>query len=941
MNKEKRRHKLNRYKCLFNITLLLFSVIIIRLFYMQIIDCDGYRELATNRSVRYMPDPAPRGIITDRNGVVLADNKHSYMLVYVETEESKNKFFKTFNEVFTLLDGCVRVGENEAPEKETIKDDFQIKIKPFRFDFKSQGEKSRWEELRFKKDRGLHGKVIRDLFKGEKGEADLTAKDKALVNEYTLKISPEETFNRLVVKYDLYKLLNLSKESEKKLLKEKTSKEITKLLLKKFSLEELRKFVVVQDTIRMQNYSSYKPVVIAENIDRSTAFLFEQLKGDLPGIDVTMQPIRKYPHKELGSNFLGHINRINSSRQEELEQRGYDVNTDYIGAAGLEAAFEEKLKGVKGGETVRVNKFGRRIEELFKLQSYPGENLVLTIDKELQEVTERALADTMKDLQINHVHLKDGVDTKNATRGAAVVLNVNTGEVLALASLPGYDPNIFSLPGALTPELYNQYFTTDYESFTKQYISSMKLNSTEINTDLLFPKDSSNLHVDKFDICPKPFYNYATNALVPPGSTFKPLTAIAGLEEGVIDARTKIIDAGVFDEHPPVTDNFPGACWMWNEYKSNHRPLNVIGALEQSCNYFFFEVGYRLLMKGGQNNLARYAWKFGLGYDPKSDAKRGTGIEISENKFGNVYNIENYRSLAVKSSIQTIVNGLASGNFRNIGKFTAIDAAYKKNDNPSMAEAKLAFKDNIRNLLMNEKLSAAERNEFAARNRKLLKQIIDSMPKSMRDKYSIKETNKVADEIKDYILWDVYRDIYRAYQVFNASIGQGVNEFTPVQLVNYMATFANGGTRYRVHLVDKFTDANNKVVKEVKPEIIERINLKPSTIKAVKEGMEKVNEEEGTAFQAFDKFPIKTAGKTGSATYKENGLQEKVGRTSYGIYVGFAPYDKPEIAVSVVIFDGGHGGYVAPVARAVYEYYFREELKKVPNFKPKFSYTLS
>jgi penicillin-binding protein 2 len=156
-----------------------------------------------------------------------------------------------------------------------------------------------------------------------------------------------------------------------------------------------------------------------------------------------------------------------------------------------------------------------------------------------------------------------------------------------------------------------------------------------------------------------------------------------------------------------------------------------------------------------------------------------------------------------------------------------------------------------------------------------------------------------------------------------------------------MATLANGGTRYNVHLVDKFIDASGKVVYETKPQVMDQIELKPENLEAIKEGMSMVTDEFGTASRSFANFPIKTAGKTGSATFKENGVQESAGRTSYGIYIGFAPYDKPEIAVCIVIFDAGHGGYVSDVARAIYETYFREELKNIPGYKPKFDYTLN
>ncbi|MEL7596922.1 MAG: penicillin-binding transpeptidase domain-containing protein, partial [Clostridiaceae bacterium] len=190
-----------------------------------------------------------------------------------------------------------------------------------------------------------------------------------------------------------------------------------------------------------------------------------------------------------------------------------------------------------------------------------------------------------------------------------------------------------------------------------------------------------------------------------------------------------------------------------------------------------------------------------------------------------------------------------------------------------------------------------------------------------------------------YSIDDAYFNIYNQSNVYDASIGQGTNQFTPLQLANYMATLVNGGNRYSVHLVDKILDQDGKVVKEYKPELIEKIAMKDVNVSAVKDGMKDVTSGDGTARAAFEGFPISNGGKTGSATFAK--IQDEFGRTSYGFYVGFAPFEKPEIAVCVVIFDGGHGGYVAPVARAIYEKYFEEKLKKeYPGYVPRYNFSI-
>ena len=217
--------------------------------------------------------------------------------------------------------------------------------------------------------------------------------------------------------------------------------------------------------------------------------------------------------------------------------------------------------------------------------------------------------------------------------------------------------------------------------------------------------------------------------------------------------------------------------------------------------------------------------------------------------------------------------------------------------------------------------------DFSKKIEVLLKELVDKDSKLKEIKFTNGDISKAVNKINISVN-GVKEEATRPGNVYNASIGQGSNYFTPLQLANFAAMIANGGTRYSLHLVDEYLDPDNNVIQKIKPEVIEKIDIKPENLKAVKEGMYAVTSyDEGTGSSYFKDFPIKTGGKTGSATFNEK-IQEKVGRTSGGVYIGFAPYDNPEIAISVMVLDGAHGGYVLPVAKAVYESYFKEELKK-------------
>ncbi|QPW59860.1 penicillin-binding transpeptidase domain-containing protein [Clostridium botulinum] len=992
---KRKNNKFDRYVALTVVMIFIFSMILTRLAYLQVVKADEYRELTSKKSIRNIPITPPRGNIIDSKGKVLAESSQGYTLTFTETDESKENFFPTMLKVFKILE------ENG----EVQQDAFELKINPVRFEFNTDNEKARKAiELRFKKDRGMDEKVAKELFKDKKPE-ELTDEDKAKINEPLLKKTPEETFNYLL---DLYKINDeetkeiytelfnkIRKEPNgesrfseylktydvkgknqkeqynqlyKSMHKENVFDQLVKsykINTKRFSLEEKRKFMVVKDAIKLQSFYSFKPVVIASNIKRNTAFVFMQQYEDLPGIEVTVEPIRVYPYNEVGSGFLGYLSKINSSQKEKYEEKGYDPSSDYIGSDGIESAFESTLRGSKGTKIVQINKYGRIMRELGRKEPYPGKTVQLTIDTELQNTTEQSLKEGMRMLQSQGRH--GDVDTTNATRGAAVVIDIKTGKVLAMASEPGFDPNYFAVPGKLTPELQKQFFQPDLAAFGKEYVTKLLRRSYEANqtysgksideiVDILFPLDKSiannkTIRQDYYDLYPKPLYNYATSTLAPPGSTFKPLTAVAGLEENAIEPYETFDCPSVFTKNKYNGKNFLG---------KPYSGVSVTKALEQSINYFFFEVGDRLYKQKKYNDgfdaLAHYAWKFGLGA-PK-DVKPATGIEINE-KFGQVYNLESGRKIFSSLYMNSLVDLLSRGTDTRSPNYRVHYIGININNASGDSKEVETIKSNLRNEIVEEIKYKKNgivniKNMLVELSKKdpKLKEKYDSGYNEYTNKYSGDQRKKmsrekyISDQIEQatlaisYSIDDGNFNINNQNNVYDASIGQGTNQFTPVQMVNYIATLVNGGNRYKVHLVDSILDQDGNKVKEFKPEVIEKVNLKQSTIDIVKAGMRDVVNE-GTAKGYLKSFPISNGAKTGSATISTK-LQDLIGRSSYGVFIGFAPFDNPEIAVCTIVFDGGHGGESGGVvARAVYEQYFKERLQKEsPGYKPMFNYEL-
>ena len=928
--RDEKKKEFSRFNALAVIMLAIFSTIIWRLVNIQVVNGELYRETANQQNHKILSSVAPRGDIIDRNGAKLAESIQSYILIFTKTDESEASFIPTMDTVFKILDDNRQIQVDEFPLK--VKTSKDKKHTQYTLDFKTTDKPSQeWMELRFKKDRGFGDIVIRKLYKGKKIE-DLTPAQLKVVDAALLKITPVEVFNELISQYGMDKI------------KDSKSKEI------------LRRYILVKDTLKMQSFSGYKPITIANNLTPDAAGIFEQMQPEIPGISVTTQPTRVYKNGELGSAFLGYISKINPWDKDKYEEKGYDISSDYIGTSGLEAAYEDVLKGTKGQESIAVNKQGRKVSSLGQIETYPGQTIQLNIDKNMQYAAEKSLDAVMLSLQQAGKNTGQSVDTTNANRGAVVVLDVNTGKVLALASRPGYDPNLFAASGGLTTEKSKEYINPDIGAMGLAYIRKRGLaNITGILTDkdmaekskaerekilldYMFPLDKSlvgntTIRKDNNDIFPKSTFDYATKSLIPPGSTFKPVTATAGLEEGVITKDSQVYDSGPYNKrYKSVT----AACWIYNEFHGSHEWVNIQKAMRVSCNFYFYDVADKLYGKSGANKsgldlLAKYAWKFGLGIEPNSNKKPETGIEIPEN-FGQVYNYESSKEILANihrsnlvGKLQKVRKPLDLESQKEIGTSGQIDEIKKLNEN------KVKFLALIKTEMKKDKKSSYD--SIIKSMQIALKQLIQASPTLKAKKYTDTNIRTMADAIYSEIS-DANVEINSAANAYYAAIGQGFNAFTPLQIANYVSTMVNGGNRYELHLVDKFLDPDGKVIKQIKPVVLEKTNISANTTNIIKEGMlEVTSDKTGTAYDVFKDFPIPNGGKTGSATFNDV-TQTALGRSSYGYYIGFAPYDKPKIAVCAVIFDGGHGGWVAPIAKAVYEQYFKAELLKIdPKYK--------
>jgi len=291
----------------------------------------------------------------------------------------------------------------------------------------------------------------------------------------------------------------------------------------------------------------YEPVKIATKVSAEKVTMIEERRLDLPGVVIDVEPAREYPEGFILAQTLGYVREINGDQLAANKDKGYKPG-DMFGQSGLEAAFEEYLRGQKGARQVEVDSLGRPVRDLGVREPVSGNNLVLTIDQRLQKAAEDALADALvRAKKMGH---------REASGGAAVVLNVRTGEVLAMASQPSFD--LDQLTRELSPSDYNKIF----------------------NSPL------------------KPVLNRVLQ-VYPPGSVFKMVVAAAGLETGKIKPTDTISDPGYFFWGRRYNDWKPGG----------HGRVDLLRAIKVSCDTYFYQAG----LKVGIDDIAGFASEFGLG----------------------------------------------------------------------------------------------------------------------------------------------------------------------------------------------------------------------------------------------------------------------------------------------------------------------------------------
>ncbi|MFZ7112802.1 MAG: penicillin-binding protein 2 [Desulfatiglandales bacterium] len=473
--------------------------------------------------------------------------------------------------------------------------------------------------------------------------------------------------------------------------------------------------------------SPYKPVLVKKGLTREELAVIESNLFNLPGVMIKVEPQRNYIYGACASHVIGYLGEISESQLASgkfLENKPGDL----IGKYGLEVKWQNQLNGIRGGEQVEVDAEGRRLRVISRKAPVPGADIGLTIDWELQSLAEKALEDR---------------------EGAVVVMDPGTGEILAMASSPSFDPNLFV--GRID------------RSAWQRIVSS---------TD-------------------SPLQNRAIAGQYPPGSIFKIVVALAGLEEGMITPEEEILCNGSY-----TLGRRTYRCWR----RWGHGMVSLHRALVESCDVYFYTLGRRL----GVDKIAEYAWMCGLGRDP--------GFDLDRDK-----------------------EGLIPTSQWKLKRF--------------------------------------------------------GVP-------------------------------WQGGETVSTSIGQSFVLVTPLQAAMMISSVFNGGYLYEPKVV-RWVEENGHKIYHFEPTLKGRLKVKPKNLEVIKDALAGVvNEPRGTGAGSRVEGVV-AAGKTGTAqvvTLEREKSAKNAGEIplefrDHAWFVAIAPKDDPQLAVSVLIEHGGHGGSAAaPVA---------------------------
>ena len=514
MNQEERKTAIRRMRVLVAAACILMLLYGLRLIFLQLVNGEDFRSQATNTTDYKFTVTAARGDIVDSRGERIATSVTGYNVVL-------NKLLMGDEDLDGMLQKIVEL-------------------------LRANGEN--WNDTLLISQPDAAGNYT---FTAEEGstrdqKALAAMKDNLGLQQYA---TANDVMEKLVEDYDLAS----------------------------YPLNWQRTLGGIHYEMQLQAFSNVNNFIMAENVSEATVATIKEHSLSLPGVEIVETSTRSYEQSTVLPHVLGRVGKITAEKWKvtdengqttyPLREKGYNMN-DIIGISGLESAYEDELRGKDGVETITRNSDGVIVDTALTTVPEPGHTVQLTIDSRFQKAVDKALAENID--MINRVY---NTGSMKAAAGAAVVLDVKDGSVLAASNYPSFDQNLYA---------------TQYSEYSA---------------------DES-----------LPLFNRALQGLYTPGSTFKPAVAVAALDSGLINRYSTVNCTRVYtyykDYRPKCTQHGHG-----------NGPIDVVNAIKWSCNIFFYDVGRRLT----SDVYDAYAYKLGLGQRTGVEVSEAVGHLTSKN----------------------------------------------------------------------------------------------------------------------------------------------------------------------------------------------------------------------------------------------------------------------------------------------------------------------
>ena len=514
MNQEERKTAIRRMRVLVVAACILMLLYGLRLIFLQLVNGDDFKSQATNTTDYKFTVTAARGDIVDSRGERIATSVTGYNVVL-------NKLLMGDEDLDGMLQKIVEL-------------------------LRANGESWNDTLLISQPDAGGNYTFTAEEGSTKDQKALAAMKDNLGLQQYA---TANDVMEKLVEDYDLAS----------------------------FPLSWQRTLGGIHYEMQLQAFSNVNNFIMAENVSEATVATIKEHSLSLPGVEIVETSTRSYEQSTVLPHVLGRVGKITAEKWKvtdengqttyPLREKGYNMN-DIIGISGLESAYEDELRGKDGVETITRNSDGVIVDTALTTVPEPGHTVQLTIDSRFQKAVDKALAENID--MINRVY---NTGSMKAAAGAAVVLDVKDGSVLAASNYPSFDQNLYA---------------TQYSEYSA---------------------DES-----------LPLFNRALQGLYTPGSTFKPAVAIAALDTGLINRYSTVNCTRVYtyykDYRPKCTQHGHG-----------NGPIDVVNAIKWSCNIFFYDVGRRLT----SDVYDAYAYKLGLGQRTGVEVSEATGHLTTKN----------------------------------------------------------------------------------------------------------------------------------------------------------------------------------------------------------------------------------------------------------------------------------------------------------------------